>query len=102
MNSNTLSALSINGFSIKYCKNVFQGLVNTLKELMNISGRVAGHIATDPFIVDTIAHSETIRHHWSKSTQTDCGAGESTGGENVVVYGSICWILVETVQGHSF
>lgn len=69
---------------------------------MNISGRVAGHIAPNPFIMDTIAHSETIRHHRSKSAQTDRRAGKSTGGENVVVYGGICWIMVETVQGHSF
>ncbi len=69
---------------------------------MNISGRVAGHIAPNPFIMNTIAHSETIRHHRSKSAQTDRRAGKSTGGENVVVYGGICWILVEIVQGHSF
>lgn len=96
------SALSLNGFSIKDCKNVFQGLVNTFKELMNISARVAGHIASDPFIMDAIAHSETIRHHRSKPTQTDCRAGESTGGQDVVVYGGICWILVQTGQCHSF
>lgn len=92
----------MNGFSVKDCKNVFQGLVNTLKELMNISGRIAGHIAPNPFIMDAIAYSETIRHHRSKSAQTDRGAGESTGGQDVVVYGSICCILVETWQGHSF
>jgi len=92
----------MNGFSIKDCKNVFQGLVNALKELMNISGRVAGHIAPDPFIMDTIAHSKTIRHHRSKPAQTDRWAGESTGGQDVVVYGGICRILVQTGQCHSF
>lgn len=68
INFNILSVLSMNGLSIKDCKNVFQGLVNTLKELVNISGRVAGHVAPDPFIMNSIAHSKTIRHHRSKST----------------------------------
>lgn len=91
-----------NWLSFKNSKNVLQRLVNTSEKFMDVPGRVAGNIATDPTVMDTITHSKTIWDYRGKATQTDSRASECASGQDVVVYGCISWVLVQTLHRHSF
>lgn len=88
--------------SFKNRKYVLQRLLNTSEKFMYVPGGVAGNVATDPVVMDAIAHSKAIWDHRGKATQTDSRASECAGGQDVVVYGYISWILVQTRHRHSF
>lgn len=91
-----------NLLSFKNSENVLKRFVNTSKKFMDISGRVAGNVATDPIIMHTVAHSKTIWDHRGKATQTDSRTSKCAGGQDVVVNGCISWVLVQTWHRHSF
>lgn len=100
--SNEVHLAGFYWLSFKNSKNVLQGLVNTSEKFMDIPGRVAGNVATDPIIMDTIAYSKAIWDDGSKATQADSRTSECTGGKDVVVYSCISRVLVQTWYRHSF
>ncbi|MEQ2198821.1 hypothetical protein XENOCAPTIV_018960, partial [Xenoophorus captivus] len=65
---------------------------------MDVASRIAGHVAADPVVVDTVTNAEPIRHHRSEAPEADGGASECAGGEDVVVYSSVGWVCVQAVQ----
>lgn len=65
---------------------------------MDVASRVAGNIAADPVVMDTVANTKPIRHHWGKATKVHSWTGEGAGGEDVVVDGNISWVCVQAVQ----
>lgn len=65
---------------------------------MDVASRVAGHIAADPVVMDTVADAKAIRHHRGEAAQTHSWAGEGAGGEDVVVDGSVSRVRVQAVQ----
>jgi len=72
--------------------------VDTLQEFMDIANRVAGHIAADPVVMDTVANAEAVRHHRGEATEIHSWTGEGARGQDVVVDGSVGWVCVEAVQ----
>ncbi len=65
---------------------------------MDVASWVAGHIAADPVVVDTVADTKPIGHHWSKATEVHSWTGEGAGRQDVVVDGSVSWVCVQAVQ----
>lgn len=65
---------------------------------MDIASWVGGHAAADPFIVDAIADTKAVRHHWSEATKVNRRTGEGASGEDVVVDGSVRRVCVQVVQ----
>lgn len=66
---------------------------------MSIPTWVAGYIASNPVVMDTVSNPKPIRHHRGKSTKADSWAGEGTGGQDVVVDGCVGWVCVDAGQG---
>lgn len=64
---------------------------------MGIAGRVAGHIAANPVVLDTVSNTKPIRYHWGKAPKVHGWATEGAGGEDVVVYTGIRWVFVKVV-----
>ena len=69
---------------------------------MDVSGRVAGHVAADPVVVDAVAHAEAVGDDGGEAAQADGGAGEGAGGQDVVVDGRVRRVLVQAVEGLPF
>lgn len=72
--------------------------MNALQEFVDIASWVAWYVAADPVVVDTIANTKPIRHHWGKASKADSWTGEGASGEDVVIDGSVRWVCVQTVQ----
>lgn len=66
---------------------------------MTITTWVAGYVASNPVVKDTVSDPESIRHHRGKSTKADSWAGEGAGGQDVVVDGCVGWVCVDAGQG---
>lgn len=69
--------------------------MDALQKLMDVSSRVAGHVAADPVVVDAVTDAEPVGHHRSEAPEADGGAGEGAGGEDVVVYGGVGGVCVQ-------
>lgn len=65
---------------------------------MDVSSRVAGHVAADPVVVDAVADTEPVGHHGGEASQADGGAGEGAGGQDVVVDGGVGGVGVQAVK----
>ncbi len=65
---------------------------------MDVARWIAGHIAANPVVMDTVADTIPIRHHWGKATEAHGWTSERAGREDVVVDGSISWVCVQAVQ----
>lgn len=65
---------------------------------MDVASWVGGHTAADPIIMDAIADTKAVRHHWGEAAKVDRGTGEGASGEDVVVDGSVCRVCVEVMQ----
>lgn len=63
--------------------------MDTLQEFVNIASWVAGHIAADPVVVNTVADTEAVGHHRGEATKVHSRTGEGAGGEDVVVDGRV-------------
>lgn len=88
--------------ALQGAEDVLQGLVDTLQELVHITRRVAGDVATNPLIMDSVADTKPIRHYGGEATQAHGGTGEGAGGQDVVVDGGIGWVQEQGGQGHPF
>lgn len=75
--------------------------MDTLKEFVNISSGVGGHVAADPVVMDAISNTKPVRHHRRKAAKFYSWTGEGAGGEDVVVDGTVCRIRVQAVQGQA-
>lgn len=84
--------------SLEDSKDVLQGFVDTLEEFMDVASWVGGHAAADPVVMDTIADTKAVRHHWGKAAKVNSGTGEGASGEDVVVDGSVRRVCVEVMQ----
>lgn len=65
---------------------------------MNIASRVAGDVAADPVVVDTIADAKPIGHHWGEASEAHGWTAEGAGGEDVVVDGGVSRVCVQAMQ----
>ena len=61
---------------------------------MDVAGWVAGDVAADPVVVDTIAYAEAVWDDRREAAQADGRAGEGAGGQDVVVDGRVRRVLV--------
>lgn len=66
---------------------------------MDVAGRITGHVAADPVVVDAVTDAKAVGHHRSEAPQTDCRTGEGAGGQDVVVDGGVGGVRVQAVQG---
>lgn len=66
---------------------------------MGVTTRVAGYVAANPVVMDTISNTKAIRHYGGKTTKVHSWTGEGTCRKDVVVDGCIGWVCVEVGQG---
>lgn len=59
---------------------------------MYVASWIGGHTAANPVVVDTIADTKAVRHHWCKAAKVNSRAGEGASRENVVVDCSVRWV----------
>lgn len=72
--------------------------MDTLEELMDVASWVGGHTAADPLVMDTIANTKAVRHHWGEAAKVNSRTGEGASGEDVVVDGSVCRVCIQVMQ----
>lgn len=66
---------------------------------MGVTTRVAGYVAANPVVMDTISNTKAIRHDRGKTTKVHSWTGEGTCRQDVVVDGCIGWVSVQMGQG---
>lgn len=89
----------LEGLSFQDRINIIQRLVDTLQEFMGVATWVAGYVASDPVVMDTVSNTKAVRYYGGKAPKVHSWTGKGTSRKDVVVNGCVGRVCVEVGQG---